>query len=392
MKDAVKLAKSLGNNGLNDPARLGLSLVLGGGEVKLLEHVHANSTLATGGIKHDLTAILRIENSKGEVVEEFKQGKGERVVDEKYVAMLDSVLSNNDNRAWVFGDNSPLRFDNRQVAVKTGTTNEWRDGWTIGYTPSLAVGVWAGNNDNRIMAEGADGVLVAAPIWRAFLDKALVNYDIEEFPKYRPEDEIGDGEDKTNKPMLAGRLEEEEDLKVCRIPDSKDYCIANSNCPDDEVEKRDFASMHDILHYVDRKDPRGAIPDKPENDPQYKNWEDAVEKWYDKEGKKSDGAPPTDECKADDFEEYRADIKLTTPSSTSSDSITLTADVDAPYGVKEVMYRVDGDKVDSTDDKPYSVNWSIPSSKNNKTVTIEVEVEDDKGHKDTDKKDLKIAY
>ena len=123
--------------------------------------------------------------------------------------MLDSILSNNDNRAWVFGESSPLRFDNRPVAAKTGTTNEFRDGWTIGYTPSLAVGVWAGNNDNRAMVEGADGVNVAAPIWRAFLDKALTNYAIEEFPKYNPDDEIGEGEGKTDKPMLAGKLEQE---------------------------------------------------------------------------------------------------------------------------------------------------------------------------------------
>lgn len=392
VKEAVTIAKSLGIGGLNDPGRLGLSLVLGGGEVKLLEHVHAMSTLATGGMKHDLTAILRIEDSKGEVLEEFQAREGERVVEEKYVAMLDSILVNNDNRAWIFGDKSPLRFDDRQVAAKTGTTNEWRDGWTMGYTPSLAVGVWAGNNDNRIMAEGADGVLVAAPIWRAFLDRALVNYNKEEFPKYRPEDEIGDEEGKASKPMLAGFLEEEKDLKVCKIPDSKNYCLANSHCPDGEAERRNFTSTHDILHYVDRDDPRGPKPEKPERDPQYENWEKAVEKWYEKEGKKDAGSPPTDECDAEDFKKYRAEVKLTTPSSASSSSITLTADVDAPYGVREVTYRVDGDKVGSTDEKPYSVKYDIPSNKNNKTITIEVEVEDDKGYKDTDEKDLNVAY
>ena len=138
VKEAIDLAKNLGITGLNDPSKLGLSLVLGGGEVTLLDHVNAYSTLATGGIRHQKSAILRIEDAHGAILEEIKPDAGERVVDEKYVAMLDSVLSNNANRAWVFGENSPLRFDNRPVAAKTGTTNEFRDGWTIGYIPSLA--------------------------------------------------------------------------------------------------------------------------------------------------------------------------------------------------------------------------------------------------------------
>ena len=393
VKDAVDMAKSLGLGGLNDPKRLGLSLVLGGGEVTLLDHVSAYGTLATGGIKHEKTAILRIEDAKGELLEEWKATPGERVVEEKYVAMLDSILSKNENRAWVFGEQSPLRFDQRAVAAKTGTTNEFRDGWTIGYTPSLAVGVWAGNNNNSPMAEGADGVNVAAPIWRAFLDKALGNYAIEDFPKYNPEDEIGDGEGKTNKPMLAGKLEEKEDVKVCEIPGEKDeYCIANKYCPDGEADKKDFVSAHDILHYVSRGDPRGAAPEKPEKDPQYEKWEKGVKDWYKKEKKSAAGSPPTDECKEDDFDKYDPEISLDIPGSANSSSVTLKANVDAPYGVDKVTYTVDGDKAGSSSSSPYSVDYSIPGSKNNKTVTVEAEVEDKNGNKASTKKDMSVSY
>jgi len=139
--DAVTFAKNLGITSLNDPNRYGLSLVLGGGEITLLDHVNAYSTLAQGGVKRDKTAILRIEDSKGSVLEEYRDSPGERVVDEKYVAMLDHIMSTNDYRAPVFGTNNPLRFDNRPVAAKTGTTNEFNDGWTVGFTPQLAVGV-----------------------------------------------------------------------------------------------------------------------------------------------------------------------------------------------------------------------------------------------------------
>ena len=393
VNNAISLAKSLGISGLNDPSKLGLSLVLGGGEVKLLEHVSAYGTLATGGIKHKTTAILRIEDAKGNALEEFKPDVGERVVEEKYVAMLDSILSNNENRAWVFGENSPLRFDARAVAVKTGTTNEFRDGWTIGYTPSLAVGVWAGNNDNTAMVTGADGVNVAAPIWRAFLDQTLINYAIEPFPKYNPDDEIGEGDGKTNKPMLAGKLEKEEDLKVCSIPGEKgSYCLANKYCPDREVDKKDFVSAHDILAYVDRRDPRGPIPEKPENDPQFKNWERSVADWYKKQKGVIAEVPPEKECSEDDFKKYRPTINLSVPSSTTSNTLTLNPAVDAPYGVTRVSFLVEGTLVGERTETPYSFTYSIPASQNNTTLDIEVVLEDKNSNTAKSTGSVSVAY
>ncbi len=393
VNDSVKLAKSLGLSGLNDPSRIGLSLVLGGGEVKLLEHVAAYGTLATGGIKREKTAILRIENAKGELLEEFKSTPGERVVEEKYVAMLDSVLSNNENRAWVFGESNPLRFDGRSVVAKTGTTNEFRDGWTMGYTPSLAVGVWAGNNDNTPMVEGADGVNVAAPIFRAFLDKSLGNYPIEDFPKYNPDDEIGDGEGKTKKPMLAGELEMKEDLKVCKIPDKKnEYCLANKYCRDKDTDKKDFVSDHDILHYISRDNPRGPKPDSPDRDAQYKNWEKGVENWYEKQKGVVVADAPEDECDADDFSSYKPKVSLTVAGSTSSSSLTLSVNTDAPYGVDKVTYSIDGSEVGVSSDKPYSYTYSIPDGKNNSSIKVEVELRDENDNKATDSKNVSVAF
>lgn len=385
VNDAVEVAHSLGITGIRDPDRVGLSLVLGGGEVKLIDHVSSYGTLATGGVKHKQAVILRIEDAKGNIIEEYQSDPGERVVDEKYVAMLDSVMSNNENRAWVFGEQNPLRFDNRQVAAKTGTTNEFRDGWTIGYTPSLAVGVWAGNNNNSPMAPGADGVNVAAPIWRSFLDKALSNYAIEEFPKYNPDDEIGDGDGKTNKPMLAGKLEEKEDVKVCEIPGKDDkYCLANKYCRDKDVDKKDFVSPHDILYYVSREDPRGPIPDKPDKDAQYKNWEEGVKDWYKKQKGVVVAEPPKDECDKDDFEGYLPKVSLTVPGSVGA-SLPLSASIDAPYGTKSVKYTVDGN--DAGSGGSYDV-----SGKNGSSVTVKVEVEDDNGNKASDQKSVSVSF
>lgn len=393
VNDAIGIAKNLGISSLNDPSRLGLSLVLGGGEVKLIDHVGAYSTIATGGVKRSQTAILSIQDAKGNVLEQYTESSGERVIDEKYVAMLDSVLSNNENRAWVFGEKNPLRFDDRPVAAKTGTTNEFRDGWTIGYTPSLVVGVWAGNNDNSPMTAGADGVNVAAPIWRSFLDKVLGNYATENFPKYNPDDEIGEGEGKTNKPMLAGKLEDKENMKVCEIPGEDDkYCKANKYCPADEVKKKDFVAPHDILYYVSRENPRGEKPTKPEIDSQYKSWEKGVKDWYKKQKDVVAEEAPEDDCKEGDFGKYKPNISLSLPDSTTSSSLTISANVDAPYGVDQVKFFVNGDGVGSRGEKPFSVDYSIPSSQNNTTLSIKATLKDNNGNETSDEKNIAISY
>jgi hypothetical protein len=174
---------------------------------------------------------------------------------------------------------------------------------------------------------GADGVNVAAPIFRAFLDKALVNYPIEDFPKYNPDDEIGDGEGKTSKPMVAGKLDMKENLKVCQIPDKKnEYCLASKYCRDKDVEKKNFVSDHSILYYVNRDDPRGSVPDKPERDAQYKNWEKGVADWYDKQKGKgiTTADVPKDDCKESDFSNYKPSVQLTVPNSSGSSSLSLS--------------------------------------------------------------------
>lgn len=378
VNDAISTAKKLGITGLNNKSEYyGLSLVLGGGEVKLLDHVSAFSTLATGGVKHDKTAILKIEDNKGKVLEEFEPSDGERVIEEKYVAMLDHILSTNDYRAPVFGDNSPLRFDNRSVAAKTGTTNEFRDGWVVGYTPSLAVGVWSGNNDNTPMRAGADGVNVSAPIWRNFLDQVLKNYSAESFPKYE--------EEKTGKDVLDGKLSIEEDVKVCEIPGEDDkYCLANDYCKD--TKKKDFANVHNILYFVNRSDPRGDKPSDPQNDSQYENWEKGVKKWIEKKDDYIIGEPPEDECDEDDFGKYKPDISIAV--SQDSNKLKISSSISAPYGISKINFYVDGDKIGSKTSG--DMTYSIPDSLKEKNVEVKVEIIDKNENKDSDSKKIEI--
>ena len=290
--NSINTAQSMGITTLKNRGMYGLALVLGGGEVKLVDHVNAFGTFATGGIRHDKTAILKITDSRGNVPEEYKSSPGEKVLDIDICAQIDAILSDNSLRAPVFGSNSPLRFDSRPVAVKTGTTNEWRDAWTVGYTPNLVAGVWAGNNNNAPMAAGADGVYVAAPIWREFMDKALPNMAIEGFPEAR--------EIKTGKAVLDGTIQgEEKEVTVCKIGDGK-YCLANEHCPSEKKKrKKKFFSAHSILYWVDKDNPRGDVPKQPKKDPKFAAWEKGVVKWA--ESKELDIQENLEECKSGDF-------------------------------------------------------------------------------------------
>lgn len=147
-------------------SRVGLSMALGGAEVKLLEITSAYGSFANGGTKVLPVSILKIEDGSGRKIFEKKQIKQEKVLDEKVAFLMNSVLSDNNARLLTFGPNSYLNMGNKAVAVKTGTTNDLRDNWTIGWTPSYIVGVWVGNNNNDKMKNVASGVSGAAPIWR----------------------------------------------------------------------------------------------------------------------------------------------------------------------------------------------------------------------------------
>ncbi|MBI3954626.1 transglycosylase domain-containing protein [Candidatus Collierbacteria bacterium] len=154
-------------------SRLGLSMALGGGEVKLLELAGAYASFANGGFKISPTAILKVTDRNGKVIYEHKKVKPEKVLDEKVAFLINSVLSDNKARLLTFGENSYLNMGSRAIAVKTGTTDDLRDNWTIGWTRDVVVGVWVGNNDNAKMKNVASGVSGAAPIWRKQMLEAL---------------------------------------------------------------------------------------------------------------------------------------------------------------------------------------------------------------------------
>jgi membrane carboxypeptidase/penicillin-binding protein len=186
ISDTLETAYDLGLSSLEPSretlSRVGLSLTLGGGEVRLLELTGAYAAFVNSGYRIDLVSILRIEDLDGDILEENTPEKKDRVLTEEEAFIIADILSDNEARSMIFGTNSLLHIPGRQVAVKTGTTNDKRDNWTIGGNNHAVVGVWVGNNDNSPMKQVASGITGASPIWRRIMievlnGKPVINFD-----------------------------------------------------------------------------------------------------------------------------------------------------------------------------------------------------------------------
>jgi membrane peptidoglycan carboxypeptidase len=165
------LGQDLGISTFQDPSEYDLSLALGGGEIRLLELTAAYGALATGGMRVYPQTILDVSDYSGNTLYRAPAMPQTRVLDERLAWLVSDILSDDDARRIGFGAHSVLNLD-RPAAVKTGTTSNFHDNWTIGYTPDLVVGVWAGNTDYRPM-RNVDGLSGAAPVWHQFMRMAL---------------------------------------------------------------------------------------------------------------------------------------------------------------------------------------------------------------------------
>jgi membrane peptidoglycan carboxypeptidase len=249
-KETIELARRMGLSTLEDWRRYGLTLVLGGGEVSLLEMTGAYATFAREGYRYRQTAIREVWDGSGKQIFTHVP-QGEQVLDVEIARSITDVLTDNAARTPAFGSNSFLYFENRDVAAKTGTTNDYRDAWILGYTPTIAVGAWAGNNDNTAMEKKVAGFIIA-PMWNAFLQEYFKKYpDVLEFTEPQPLDQ-------DLQPILRGVIP-----GVATIGSSS----------------REVSVPHSILHYINKDDPRGPAPLQPSNDSQYRNWEYGVLLW-----------------------------------------------------------------------------------------------------------------
>lgn len=344
--NVIDLAEDLGYTSLSNRSRFGLSLVLGGGEVELLEHVNAYSVFAREGEWHPITTILEVKDKDGNVLEKYEE-QTKKVLSTEVARHMNNMMSDNAARAYVFGENNLLQLGGRPVAAKTGTTNDYRDAWTVGYTPSLAVGVWVGNNDNSPMNLGAAGGQVAAPIWNAFMRRVLGDTPVEAFREPKPIE--------TDKAALNGDVAAGVTMKINRVTGK----LATNQTPNDLIEEKTFKQAHNILHYINKDDPQGDTPPDRSTE-QYTRWEDAVTAWA-AENDFVNEEPPT-EFDNGYNSANRPSITITSPgqgSSITDRNFSASVSASAPRGLSRVEYKLNGRLLKSVEQPPYNLNVFI---------------------------------
>ncbi len=323
----------------------GLSLVLGGAEVNLLEHTNAYATLANNGIYNEPVSLLKVTNNLGEDLYEWKETDGQEAVTPEIAATISDVLSDDQARAFVFSLNGNLTLPNRPVAAKTGTTNDNKDAWTLGYVPTLAAGVWVGNTIPTPMKAG--GNALAGTIWNRFMRETLTSTPPENFPAPPENDAL--------KPVLRGH----NDGIILNI-NSETGKIANSSTPENLITQRTYLPPHDILHYVVKDDPRGANPAFPADDPQYTAWETGLQEWVIRQA----GAvilqePPTeyDNVQTSALAPTLEFVSPTEGSILTSRQIDIQVKATAPRGVTKVMYQIDGHSIGDSTQFPFNLSY-----------------------------------
>ncbi len=234
VNDIIKTATDMGVTGLKDINQYGLSIALGAADVSLLDMTGAYAVFANDGVKNKIEGILTIKDSKDNILYESEPTPS-RVIPEQTARLMNDILSDPIARNSIFVRSY---FKDNVVALKTGTTNNSRDAWMLGYTPTIAVGAWMGNNDNRPMNQVASALIVG-PMWKKIMDELLKTSPKESFVK--PEEISSD-----TKPFMRG------------------------------IYKTTDGAVHSELYWIDPQNPNGPQPTNPSKDPSFENWEASV--------------------------------------------------------------------------------------------------------------------
>lgn len=351
LNESLKTARDLGITTLNQPDRYGLSLVLGGGEVKPVEMAGAFAVFGNEGRYNPTTPILKIEDPKGKILEEFKKPKNNQVIDAQIAYEINHILSDNNARQLVFGFTNAFNIPGHQAAVKTGTTQEFRDAWTIGYSRYVSTAVWVGNTDNRPMGKGADGSVLAAPIWNKFMTTYHKDLGPEDFL-------VPSGIQEVTVDKLSNKLPTDSSPELItdiftswQVPTEKDDVhvkvkinkltgkLATEFTPSELIEQRLYTNIH------------SELPSNP-------NWEQPVLDWAQANG--INNFPPKDKDDQYDSAEKKPVITILRPANNEkiTGDLNIEANAAAFYGVKEVQFYVDSVQVGSDALAPYSFTYS----------------------------------
>lgn len=312
--DSIKTAEAMGVQNLSSAEQYGLSLALGGGEVSVLDMTSAYGVFANNGERQKATGILEIKTSEGVEIEKIKNDP-KQVIPQQTAQLMNDVLSDPYARASIFGSRY---FGDRQVSIKTGTTNSSRDAWIIGYTPSISVGSWMGNNNNTPMVQQASARIIG-PMWKEFMDWALTKIPEETFEPAQTA--LGD-----LKPFLKG---------VWQGPGTE---------------------VHSELYWINKSDPTGTPPGYSSKDSLFRNFESGVQNWALNQG--------TAFVSNQNISSQGAGFRVTSPLPNSSvaknERVTVVVD-GTNSQTTQVEYYVNGILIGKSTDSPFSFSF-IPSA------------------------------
>ncbi len=375
VKNMLTLAYDMGLSTLEPTqknlSRFGLAVTLGGAEVKMIDLASAYTAFANKGLKMDPVGILKVEDKDGRVLEEYKQTEGKRVMTEQEAFIISNILSDNSAREMTFGAVNSLQIPGYQVAAKTGTTNDKKDNWTIGWTPNLLTTVWVGNNDNTEMGSLVSGVSGAAPIWNKIMKYELpklskvdfsvpnkiISIDVDKVSGYPAHDGFASRSEyfiDGTQPTVSDPIHMK--LKVCKgvtglaTPDD----IASSNYE----EKEFFSLKEDDLISTDGKN----------------RWQEGIDGWISQQANKDVYNPPTGYCRSDGM----VNVGIDSPAhqSTVGNNFNVRVTTNSLVKITEVKLWVDGTEKKTWTERPFEMSLTL----DNGPHTIKVRATDRDGH------------
>jgi membrane peptidoglycan carboxypeptidase len=357
LKNMLTLANDMGITTLaptkENLARFGLAVTLGGGEVKMIDLASAYTAFANGGTSMNPIGILKVEDRNGRVLEEYKSPDGKKVMTPQEAFIVSDMLSDNTARQLTFGAVNGLQISGYQVAVKTGTTNDKKDNWAIGWTPNLLSVVWVGNNNNTPMGKIASGVSGATPIWKRIMQGILPKREKQDFPI--PDKIVSLTVDKVSgypahdnypsktayfidgtQPTISDPIHM--NLKVCRG--------SNGLAPPEDVANGNY----DTKEYFNFQESDPISTDGKNR------WQDGINTWISQQSNKDLYSPPTGYCRSGGL----INVGVDTPGnqSTVSSPFDIKINVTSLNKVTKVELWIDGNDRQSWTDKPYQTTVS----------------------------------
>ena len=361
-------------------SKFGFAVTLGGADVKMIDLASAYCAFANSGNKVDPIGILKVEDKDGRVLEEYQEVSGKKVITPQEAFIISNILSDNNARALTFGAVNSLVISNYQVAVKTGTTNDKKDNWTIGWTPNLLVSVWVGNNDSTPMGKIASGVSGAAPIWRQIMLYTLPKREKQDFPI--PEKIVNisvdklsgygvhDGFESKTEYFIDGTQTNTSDpihlkLKVCK---DKTGLAAPDDVSGGNYDEKEFFSFKES---------------DPVSSDGRNRWQEGIDEWINQQSNKDMYSPPISYCRSDGL----VGVSFSEPGdhSTQGSNVSVKINTTSLKKITEVKLWVDGSEVKTWTERPFEGSFNMSTG----THTLRVKATDKDGA--SDESEIKIG-